>query len=68
MKQGSQPTRLYSDYAFAWTISGITVIRARSQSEATEKFHRLSRAAMLNQAIRKAFMSAPLGEKTHSEF
>lgn len=52
----NQP-RLYSDFAFAWTISGLTVIRARNESEAAEKFQRLSRATMLNQT-KISFMSA----------
>jgi hypothetical protein len=43
-----KPTTLYRDYAFAWTISGLNVIRARSRAEAREKFDRMSRATMLN--------------------
>jgi len=58
--QNGKPTSLYSDFAFAWSLSGMTVIRARSAADAAEKFSRLSRATMLNQADGGVFISAPV--------
>ena len=39
---------LYGDYAFAWTITGIAVVRARSQADAQLKFEALSLGTKLN--------------------
>jgi hypothetical protein len=50
---------LFADFAFAWSITGITVIRARSQAQAQAKFDAMSRAAMLNRSD-PAFHRAPI--------
>ena len=45
-----EPTKLYGEFAFAWTLSGLTVIRARSATEAQVKFEAMSRATLLNRS------------------
>ena len=59
----TKPTTLYTDWAFAWAITGITVIRARTLAEATAKFDRISRATMLNRATNAKFHAEAIGEK-----
>jgi hypothetical protein len=48
---------LYGDYAVAWTLSGMTIVRARSAAEAQGKFDAMSRASMLNRS-RPSFQRA----------
>ena len=63
----TKPTTLYRDFAFAWTISGVCIVRARSPALARDKFDAMSRASRLNQAEGLAFFSSLVGEPSEAK-
>lgn len=49
-KQTPRLRTLYQNFAIVWTLSGMTIVRARSAGDAQTKFDAMSRATMLNRS------------------
>lgn len=56
-----RPARLYGDFAFAWMVTGITVVRARSEADAVARLQKMSRDTMINQAVKVSLVATPVG-------
>jgi hypothetical protein len=65
MKPNEKVRSLYGDFAIAWTLSGMTIVSARSAIEAQAKFDVMSRATILNRSRQSFHRSVVCFERTN---